>query len=281
MSQEKIKTYKKIAQQIGKHYNYKSGNLSFINSKDGSINENVVLITLSNPVKKEYPNEISAAFLNTQEGLRIINFFMSKFYLFKTAEEEKNMFPADYKIYQDETYSYITSELPSNISALAKSFKVFNSFESIFLSEKTHYRYENLSDYIEDYYSLREAISECIKNKEPNELIEHFKKDFSFEKQIVQPLAKACLSLLGKTDYSYTSKITPFGEFVVLRFSSSGENVETGICLLISEKDNQVCVKKVTGYSQENGYNTLDLPNKVIEVINLMQTKPKTVAVKS
>lgn len=278
---ETIKEYQKIAQMIGKFYRYQNANLSFVKTRTGEINENVVLISLTNPKESSFPNEISASFLNTGDGIRVINFFMSKFYLFDAAEEERAMFPVGYKLYQDDMFAYITSDMPQDVNLIAKLFKVFNSFESIFLSEKTHCKYEKLSDYIENYEVTGEAINECIRLNEEKAIIEHLQKEYSYQKQIIEPLTNACKILLGKTNSCYTSSKTPYGEYVVMRFSCPGESFETGICLLISEVENKVSIKKIVGRRPEGGYDTIDLPNNVSEMLSLMQTKAKTSAAKA
>lgn len=270
-----MKQIKEIGRQVAKYYNYAKPSMSFIKDERGQVVESLVLLSLSNPQKAGLPNQISAAFLDTEDGIKVVHFFMRNTHIFGVAPEEIEKYPKDYRIYQDGTFAYVTTDVPEDITVTAKLFKVFNSFDAIFLSERSRCQYEKISDYVGAYLSVGEAIDECTAKGEEQKYIDYFVGEYTYEKQIIIPFAKAAATLLGKANYIYNQTCTPQGDFVVLRFSSPNEQTETGICLLISETDGVVSVTKATGRNADGSYITIDLPERMSDVVGLMQTKPK------
>lgn len=270
-----MKKIKEIARQVAKYYSYAKPSMSFIKDNCGQTVESFVLLSMSDPQKAGLPSNISAAFLDTEDGLKVVHFFMRNTHIFGVAPEEIEKYPQDYKIYQDGTFAYITTDVPEDISITAKLFKVFNSFDAIFLSERSRCQYEKVADYVNAYLSVGELIDECVARGEEQKYVDYFIGEHTYEKQIIIPFAKAAANLLGKANYVYNQTCNPQGDFVVLRFSSPNEQTETGICLLISELDGMVSVKKATGRNPDGSYTTVDLPECMCDVIGMMQTKPK------
>lgn len=252
-----LKEYKTIAQKIGKEIKCKSASLSFLNIND-KVLEHFCCITFSYPDGKELYVNI----LNTEQGIMTVHFFMSKYYLFKAAQEEINAYPDGYKIYQDDNFAYIVT--PLDINSVTEK-----TTEQIFLSEKTHCFYEKISDYIENYENCRMALEECIEKKEEQKYIDYFKSEYSIEKQILEPLSKACSIILNKPKYAYTFQNGMY--IIALMEENSFE--QTGICLNIETINNEIVIKKITGKNEDNSFKTIIVPNNVVDFVNIMSTR--------
>lgn len=257
--------FKEIAQKAGKALKYGSASLSFLNNND-EIVEYFCNICLTNPKNENSSKQIFLNVLNTEKGIMVVHYFMSKFYLFKAAEEEMQKYPDGYHIYQDDRYAYIVTELTENIS----EFTTTKTLEEIFLSEKTHCYYEKISDYVRNYVDCGLAVKECIERNEEKKYLDYFQSEYTYEKQILEPLSKACSYILNKAKYGYTYQNGMY--IIALKDDNSPE--QTGICLVIDkDQEDNVSIRKIVGRNDDGSFKTIEIPDSVVDFTTMMSKR--------
>lgn len=271
MAQNNLEKFKSLAINAKKTLGYEKATLSFLKDSNENPLEYFCSVKLYSP-KDESKSPVFANFVLTSHGIKVVHYFMIKYNLFIAADEEKSLYPEDYSIYQDDELSYITTLLKDDLTTV---FTEDSTLENIFLSEKTCARYEKISDYVDNYKNLRLAIEECVQQKKDEEIITYLKNNYTFKKQIIEPLAKACSYVLNLNPENSKIAIKPVseGSFVIMSCNNPEENSQTGICLLISEKQNEVFISKITSKDENGNYVTIEIPDDVLSFTKIMQKK--------
>lgn len=208
---------------------------------------------------------------------KILHFIMSRNYVLNVAKEERDSFPDTSSIHQDDQFAYVVTDF--NTESCLSEFPM----EKIYLSPKTHALYETISGYVKEYESVQETLSqyrlpENTPDEEGKKVQEYLRSKGTYEAQIIDPLMKAVVLLMGYANHKCIQKDTPYGRSYSLGFWNE-DGTKTMMVLLLEKKywgDGRETVSIQMVQSMQDGVPVMvPVPDKIPEICRVLKQRER------
>lgn len=219
--------YKHIVNICGKMLGYKNATLSTYPDS------NAEFVSIRLDADNFLPIYINLLVTKGEEGYVVNNVLgiIGKYELFELTEDERSvLLSSEVKLYEYNNAYFSCKPLPQDFESISKLFSPQAEMKNIVIDRASRCRLKKVSQFLSDYIDLNRELAAYQGNIEGYEVL---KKIASVEYSILDPIAKACKTLLGKKMYSVKTR-----------------QIDSGLCATIFIGDSNKDFKALTLFIQ-------------------------------